>query len=188
MAGKFALPLLVVAGGAAVLLSKKKPTTSKKKGKGDILASGKVERTGIPKPGESPLAYEWRVRAASAYVAETGLPESVRNPVVKKWAKVGEADTVEDAKMMALAWIDQQPGYEQDVEVVDSGEESLEYGKFKWRVITDPQRGFIGQYQIGNGQWYSAVEGAEYHDQFKNGLWEIAIKELKRLSEEFESL
>lgn len=172
MSLKSAVPLLFAAGVGAVLLSKKKPTTSKKSGSRDILASGKVERTGIPKPGESPLAYEWRVRdGGQVYVAETGLPESVRNPVVKKWTKIGEADTVEDAKMMALAWIDQQPGYEQDVEVVDSGK----YDGWEWRVITDPQRGHIGQYKIGEGPWLSALEGT-YDEAFHNKLLEMGVK------------
>lgn len=172
MAGKSALPLLLAVGAGAVLLSKKKPTTAKKKnGKGNnVVSSGKVERTSIPSgPGDNPLAYEWRVRKSNGtYLAEAGRPETMRDPVVKMWKSIGEADTVEDAEDMALAWIDQQPGYEQDAEVVDSG--SMSGGGWQWRVITDPQRGYIGQYKIGEAQWLSAVEAGTYDDSFRMQL------------------
>jgi hypothetical protein len=189
MAGKI-LPLLFAAGAGAVILSKKKPASKKRGGSGNsIVDSGKVERTGVPQgPGDNPLAYEWRVRKAKvAYASEVGRPEGIRDPVVKMWESIGEADTVEDARDMALAWIDQQPGYEQDVEIVDSGSESSDLGTFDWRVITDAARGHVGQYRIAGGPWLSAVEG-EYSESFKMGIWDVAIRELKRLNEEFEGL
>lgn len=186
-----ALPLLFAAGVGAVLLSKKKP--AKKKGgsaASSVVASGKVERTTIPKgPSDSPLAYEWRVRKTNdAYMAEAGRPETLRDPVVKMWKSIGEADTIEDAKDMALAWIVQQPGYEQPVTVVDSGAQTSQFGSFEWRVIPDPERGYVGQYKIASGPWLSAVEGAEYTEQFKMGIWDAALNDLKRMAEEFESL
>lgn len=168
MAGKSALPLLLAVGAGAVLLSKKKPAAKKKKAGGNnIVSSGKVERTSIPSgPSDNPLAYEWRVRKPNeTYLAEAGRPESLRDPVVKMWKSIGEADTVEDAEDMALAWIEQQPGYEQEAEVVDSG--SMSEGGWQWRVITDPQRGYIGQYKIGEGQWLSALEAIAYDDAFR---------------------
>jgi hypothetical protein len=186
-----AFPLLLAAGMGAVLLSKKKPTSKKKGGSSSrIVDSGKVERTSIPKSAsDNPLAYEWRVRSTSdGYVAEVGRPETLRDLVVKMWKAVGDADTVEDARDMALAWIDQQPGYEQPVNVVDSGAESLEHGDFEWRVITDPQRGHVGQYRIYNGPWLSAVEAMEYTQEFKMRIWDAAIKDLKRVAEEFSEL
>lgn len=191
MAGKSTLPLLLAAGVGAVLLSKKKPASKKSGSSSGIVASGKIERTSIPKgPSDSPLAYEWRVRKSSQiYLSEVGRPKTLRDPVVKEWTGIGEADTVDDAKMMAIAWIGQQPGYEPDVEVVDSGIEGVSgLGDFEWRVITDAARGHVGQYRLGEGPWFSAVEAFEYTQQLKMSLFDAAIKELKRLAEEFESL
>lgn len=181
MAGKSTLPLLLAAGVGAVLLTRKKPAKKKKKeaeAKKGVVASGSVDRTSIPAAGESPLAYQWRVRESDeTYIAETGRPETLRDPdTIKKWTAIGEADTVEDAKDMALAWISEQSGYESEVEVVDSGTKN----EWEWRVITDPERGFIGQYRLAGGQWLGAVEGPEYTEQFKHAVWAAAIKDWER--------
>jgi hypothetical protein len=181
MAGKSALPLLLAAGVGAVLLTKKKPAKKKKKvtpeAKNNVVASGKVDRTSIPKRGELPFAYSWRVRKSNeTYVAEAGRPSTIRETEVRIWKAIGEADTVEDAKEMALAWIDKQPGFESEPEVVDSGAPGTK-GVWEWRVITDPERGFIGQYRLPDGQWLNAVEGPEYNNPFKITLWEVAEKD-----------
>jgi len=192
MAGKSVLPLLLAAGAGAVLLSKKKPAAKKKtapKNGNNVVASGKVDRTSIPKAGESPLAYEWRVRRSNGtYISETGRPATLRDPVVKMWKAIGEADTVEDAKELALAWIDEQPGYESEAEIVDSGTQNSSVGQFEWRVITDPERGLIGQYRLPGGQWLGAVEGPEYTDQFRIAIFDVAMAELKRKAEELAEL
>ncbi len=181
MAGKSTLPLLLAVGVGAVLLTKKKPAKKKKKeaeAKRGVVASGSVDRTSIPAAGESPLAYQWRVRESDeTYIAETGRPETLRDPdIIKKWTAIGEADTVEDAKDMALAWISEQSGYESEVEVVDSGTKN----EWEWRIITDPERGFIGQYRLAGGQWLGAVEGPEYTEQLKHAVWAAAIKDWER--------
>ncbi len=173
MAGN-ALPLLLAAGFGAVLLTKKKAGKAKGKGNG-VVDSGKVERTSVPKSGESPLAYEWRVRRANGvYAAEAGRPESLRDPVVKKWVHIGEADTVGDARVMVLAWIGQQVGYESEAEVVEAG--VMSGGGWQWRVITDPERGYIGQYKIGEGPWLNAVIAGVYDQAMKYKMFEIGEK------------
>ena len=184
MAGKSILPLLLLAGAGAVLLTKSKPSKKKAKAPKEVtstdvvVASGSVQRTGIPSPGDNPRSYHWRVRSEDdVYIGEARRPP-LREPdpdadFEEKWTAVGEADTAADAEEMVLAWIEKQDGYGDPVDIVDGGVKT----EWEWRVITDPERGFIGQYKLKGAQWLNGVEGPEYNDPFKFSLWAVAIKD-----------
>ncbi len=179
MAGK-GTAALVLGGAAAFMLMPKKKKRRKKKvkpaGEG-IAVEGSIQRTSAPSAeSQNPNAYQWRVaikEASVVYVAQIGRA-LMRKPEegVKTWTDVGEADNVEDAQEMAIAAIEQMPGYEPDLEIVDSGQK----GAWEWRVYTDPERGFVGQYRLPGGQWLAALEGPQYDEGFKIRLWELSEK------------
>ncbi len=179
MAGKGTAALILGGAAAFMLMPKKK---KRKKGKvtipkEGIAAEGSVQRTSAPSAeSQNPNAYQWRVaikEAGVVYAAQIGRP-LMKEPEkgVRTWNDVGEADNVEDAQEMAIAAIEQMPGYEPDLEIVDSGRK----GAWEWRVYTDPERGFVGQYRLAGAQWLAAIEGAEYSEGFKLRLWELAEK------------
>lgn len=178
MAGK-GTAALILGGAAAFMLMPKKKKRRKGKAptpKEGIAAEGSVQRTSAPSAeSQNPNAYQWRVSIIEGlvYVAQIGRP-LMKEPEkgVKTWTDIGEADNVEDAQDMAISAIEQMPGYEPDLEIVASGKK----GAWEWRVYTDPERGFVGQYRLPDAPWLAALEGPEYDDGFKIRLWELAEK------------
>jgi hypothetical protein len=176
------LPLLLIAGGAAYLMTakkkKKKKVVKAEVKAGDIVASGEIDRTSIPKVGESPLPFHWRVRASAKragfagveYVGEVGQasPRDVAAGV-KIWKEIGRADNPDDAQELAIAFIESQPGYEPELEVVDSGASE----NWEWRIVVENGR-YKGQYKWGDRPWLGAVEADAVTDAFKKTLFEKA--------------
>lgn len=185
MAAKSSLPLLLVAGVGAVVLSakskkkKKKPATSKTPDKTGIMASGSVDRVLPPKGIEIPTPYEWRIRKSNGdYIAEAGkkMPRSLK---VEEWHEVGIADNLEDAKEMAFAYIDKQPGFEYASSAVASGSHAgfdyvVRSGEYEAPVTLPPDApemvfpmlsGYIGEYRLnGLTKWTVANKGQDQED------------------------
>lgn len=184
MAGKSILPLVAIAGGAAFMLTKskkkkKKTATAKKPpiGKDGVVASGSVDRVFAPKtPSEGlGMPYEWRVRKSNGdYLAEVGKKKP-RDLKVGTWEEVGKADNMEDAKELAFAYIDKQPGFEFASTVVKSGrhkgafdyivregEYSVAEGEGFADAKSETISGFIGEYRLdGMSKWVEAAEGED---------------------------
>lgn len=170
MAGKL-FPLMA-AGAAAFVLTKskakKKKKSSSKTSGSDAVASGTVERV-FPVDGvEFPTPFEWRVRKIDGeYVAETGKKDP-RSLKVLEWTEVGNADNLQDAKDLAWAYIDNQPGFEFASSAVHSERRT---GMFDMVVRTgeysEPdsdviESGYIGNYRLHNDDnWVEAVHGPD---------------------------
>lgn len=186
MAGKSTLPLLLAAGVGAIVLTKgkkkkRKPAspaspTEPKPDKDGVVASGSVDRVFAAKsPTEGFMPYEWRVRKKSGdYIAEVGM-KTPRDLKVGSWEEVGKADNMEDAKELAFAYIDKQPGFEFASTVVKSGSQR---GAFDYIVRegeyvevegegfsgskTETIEGYIGEYRInGTSKWVEASKGQD---------------------------
>jgi len=180
--------MLALVGVGALVLTKGKKKPKKKTatapkapiGKDGVVASGSIDRVFAPTSPTQGLGmpYEWRVRKSNGdYLAEVGKKKP-RDLKVATWEEVGKADNMEDAKELAFAYIDKQPGFEFASTVVKSGrhkgafdyivregEYSVSEGEGFTGATSETISGFIGEYRLdGMSKWVEASKGQDVED------------------------